>query len=207
MNPIELIVVIAIAIAGLGILGWLLKIIFQAVTPFFSISGKLNPKSMKDQWQMKRRMAMLDDVDAAIKRGDFDSAAKRLKDLFVLDHIRGKAGVLEAVRAHNFLCLSKFISLSQAAKTQVPIISNVESLLDERSRLLSLFQDSSTLHEKIKEKRRREGKGDSWDGGEFEAKIREVMDDIEKNKNELRQEIEAVVTVILRRGGGDVKFH
>lgn len=175
--------------------------------PTISKGGQLSPVAIKENWNLKKRFSMITEIDDDIKAKRIDAACKKIKEVFILEHIKGNDSLLESIRAHNYLALTKVIALAQEAKTQVPSISTVETLLDERSRLLSLFKDSSILHEKIRDKRRREGKGDSWDGGEFESRIAELSDDIEKNRHDLKEAIGDLLLVLARRGSRDVNIH
>ena len=207
MNPFEFVFVILFGLLGLAMIVWVVQIFWRAIMPTVSKGGQLSPVALKENWNLKKRFSMIAEIDEDIKSKKIDSACKKIKEVFILEHIKGNDAVLESIRAHNYLALTKVIAVSQEAKTQLPSISAVENLLDERSRLLSLFKDSSILHEKISEKRRREGKGDSWDGGEFESRIAELSDDIEKNRHDLREAIDDLLAVLMRRGSRDVNIH
>jgi len=207
MSLFDLVAAIIIGLVGLGLLVWLLKIVLGSVAPYFSKHGSVNPKLMHEKWQIKRRLALLRDIDRVLAAEDFEGAAKRLRDLFVLDLVRGNAGLLESIRSHNFMCLSKIIVVAQKTKTVLPTISALETLLEERARLMTLYNDSSTLRDRIRAKRRKDGKGE-WDDGEFSKKIAEVSQDIDRNREYLKRELDATVNQLIRQSsGGDIKFH
>lgn len=207
MNLLELFIVLTLAIIALGIILWLSRIIFKALSPNFSKGGQLNPVALKENWELKKRLALIAAIDQDIKAKKIESACKKVSEVFILEHVKGNATFLESIRAHNYLGLTKIIAVAKEAKAVLPSISTIEALLDERSRLLALYQDSSTLHSKIKEKRQKEGRDASWDGGEFESKIAELSEDIEKNRQDLRQEIDAVIDLLIRGGARDINIH
>ncbi len=207
MNFLELLLVIVIALLSLGLIVWILASAWRALRPVVGAGGKLSPEMIKESWNFKKRVKLITEADQLIAKKNLDGACKKLREAFVLEHVTGTVATLESVRAHNYLALTKIIALAQEAKIQIPSISSLEALFDERFRLLSLFQDSSTLHEKIREKRRREGKGDSWDGGEFEARIAELSDDIEKNAHDVKEELDDLFILLSRRGARDVNLH
>ena len=207
MNFLEILLVSIIALLSLGLVFLFLFYFGRALKPVVGRGGKLNPESLRENWNFKKKVNLISEIDNLISKKDIDAACKRLREVFILEHVQGNVATLESIRAHNYLGLTKVIALAQEAKIAVPSISSLEALFDERFRLLSLHQDSSLLHKKIQEKRRREGKGDSWDGGEFESRISELSEDIETNARELREELDDLFILLTRRGASDVNLH
>jgi|GEM_PF-6530508 len=207
MNLLELVTVITLAALAVGMIVWFGRVIFKALSPNFSKGGQLNPVALKENWEVKKRLALIAAIDQDLKAKKVGSACKRIREVFILEHVKGNAAFLESIRAHNYMGLTKIIAIAKEAKVVLPSISTIEALLDERSRLLALYQDSSTLHSKIKEKRQKEGKNTSWDGGEFESKIAELSEDIEKNRQDLQQEFDSVINLLICGSARDINIH
>ena len=196
----DLIIAVIVGFIGFGLFGWLIFILFRAITPLFGKHvGSLNPFLLAEQKKLSNCFKLVEVVDQQIEAGNYDAALNSIEKSFFFGNLKFPKNLLENARSHNLSLLGKLLTVSQKKGTRLSDLPELEDLFEERFRLLDLYFNSSTLREKIKEKYKREGReGGSWGGAEFQKQMDDLAVDIEKNRKELVKEIKAILNLIKR---------
>ncbi len=195
---------------GFFLAGYLIVIFIRACFPVFSNRQfSFNPQLVREQWQLSKRVKLLKQIDGLLLSENHDAALRALGSCFYLGHPSSAKKTIERVKAHNLGSLNRLVSISQKKDLKLEMLSDLEDLFAERSRLIDLFFDSVLLRDKIRDKYRREGKNQgTWNKAEYEKQIQELRADIERNRVELIKDLEVAFQLVLKsEKRGDVIYH
>ena len=196
MTFLSLIAVIFLLI-GLGLLGYLLLILLQAL-------GDAFPKISIRQFLYKRKLVSLEkwrsEIDILLKERSIEGAGKKI--LQAVLYYPEPPLLPEHISEHNFKIFAQAITLLEISNTRFRNLEIIEHGLEEQRSLLKLLADAH--HAKNRAMRH---SSNNWAKKEFDQKIDQIAGELKKNGGIISQEFNALIDATLSKKPGSVKYH
>jgi len=189
---------------ALGIIGAMLCVYFikQLASPLLGLL-----KIGGEKTKVIKTSKKVDKIDKLIANEKFDSAINEIKKSFLLDTPKALKSVSE-IRNHNQSLLSHCLILAEKKQTSAKNIAQVEHLLLERTELFSLHLKAKESFSSLKIKRKKEGKKTpEWSKADFENKIDQIKDELEKNKAAVDRELKILFKFLSQESKEEIVYH
>ena len=199
MKNIELFISLLLLLFALSILIFL---VYSLLRPLLSLF-----KVFKETSKIKFATQKLQSVEKLLEQDKTAKALEELKKTFILDRFQTEQSI-QALSSHHQEVLSKCISAAEQLGGRLENLAKVESMLSERTEMLTLYNKASFSFQNLKNKRLKEGKKiPNWSKDEYKTRVEQIKQELGRNEKSLEEEINKLFMFLNNRSQENIVYH
>jgi hypothetical protein len=201
------IISLILLVTALGVIGYFIKIIVST----FSFIKIRNLNSFVDDFKIKRKSKVLDQIDRLIDEKKIDESIELLEGSFVIDLFDIDKNKADEFLNHNLSVLERFVNISDLQSKHFTMLPILEGLLTTRTELYVTSIEISDNLKKLKTKYTFKNKDNyKWAFDEIQAKANDIHQKLSTNKKNIEIKIKELIHEVRNTKGkdsSDYEFH
>ncbi len=157
--------------------------------------------------KQKKATGRLEKVDSLLSEQKCLEAIKHMRRAYVLD-IPKTPEKIALLKDHHQNFLSRCLLIAEEMGSRAENIPEVERHFIERNELMILLMKARESFQNLKSRREQAGKNiPSWSQSDFEARIKEIEKELERNEEELEDSLNVLFDALGVPSSDNIVYH